>query len=154
MELNPVFARRLYLALLVEQLDRPNVPKLIEITGWPRRTIQDVLKALPGFGIELAFIQDGKRHNDGYYQLSDWGPFDVHWLNRKKGILSLPSRVNKKTALVRFFMSVFIGSSRHCLLRSQTSKSLAGYKVKPYWLPEPPLGYAVGSAHLGSNPCH
>lgn len=30
MELSPVFARRLYLALLVESLDRPNVPKLIE----------------------------------------------------------------------------------------------------------------------------
>ncbi|WEM41685.1 helix-turn-helix domain-containing protein [Photobacterium sp. DA100] len=84
MELNPVFARRLYLALLVEQLDRPNVPKLIEITGWPRRTIQDVLKALPGFGIELAFVQDGKRHNDGYYQLSDWGPFDVNWVESKE----------------------------------------------------------------------
>ena len=42
MELSPVFARRLYLALLVESLERPNVPKLIEKTGWPRRTIQDV----------------------------------------------------------------------------------------------------------------
>lgn len=30
MELSPVFARRLYLALLVENLERPNVPKLIE----------------------------------------------------------------------------------------------------------------------------
>lgn len=36
MELSPVFARRLYLALLVESLERPNVPKLIEKTGWPR----------------------------------------------------------------------------------------------------------------------
>ncbi|KLV11055.1 MULTISPECIES: winged helix-turn-helix domain-containing protein [Photobacterium] len=89
MELNPVFARRLYLALLVEQLDRPNVPKLIEITGWPRRTIQDVLKALPGFGIELSFIQDGKRHNDGYYQLCDWGPFDLQWVeSREKDIIA------------------------------------------------------------------
>lgn len=63
MELSPVFARRLYLALLVESLERPNVPKLIEKTGWPRRT-----------------IQDGRRHNDGYYQLSDWGPFDSQWV--------------------------------------------------------------------------
>ncbi|GIB30061.1 hypothetical protein VCSRO44_0957 [Vibrio cholerae] len=53
MELSPVFARRLYLALLVESLERPNVPKLIEKTGWPRRTIQDVIKAMPGIGIEL-----------------------------------------------------------------------------------------------------
>ncbi len=48
MELNPVFARRLYLAVLVEEMERPNVPRLIEATGWPRRTIQDVLKSLSG----------------------------------------------------------------------------------------------------------
>ena len=80
MELNPVFARRLYLALLVHNLERPNVPRLVELTGWPRRTIQDVLKALPGIGIELMFVQDGRRHNDGYYRLSDWGPYDPDWV--------------------------------------------------------------------------
>lgn len=84
MELSPVFARRLYLAFLVESIERPNVPKLIEVTGWPRRTIQDVLKALPGIGIELKFVQDGRRHNDGYYCLSDWGPFDSHWVQDKQ----------------------------------------------------------------------
>ncbi|WP_117235164.1 winged helix-turn-helix domain-containing protein [Vibrio maerlii] len=84
MELSPVFARRLYLALLVESIERPNVPKLIEKTGWPRRTIQDVLKALPGIGIELMFVQDGRRHNDGYYKLSDWGPFDSRWVMDKQ----------------------------------------------------------------------
>ncbi len=76
MELSPVFARRLYLALLVETVERANVPKLIELTGWPRRTIQDVLKALPAIGINLEFVQDGRRHNDGYYAVNDWGPFD------------------------------------------------------------------------------
>ncbi|WP_305406283.1 winged helix-turn-helix domain-containing protein [Photobacterium leiognathi] len=84
MELNPVFARRLYLALLVEHTERPNVPRLIEQTGWPRRTIQDVLKALPSIGIELSFIQDGRRHNDGYYTLSDWGPFDLEWIKARE----------------------------------------------------------------------
>ncbi len=84
MELSPVFARRLYLALLVESLERPNVPKLIEKTGWPRRTIQDVIKAMPGIGIELNFVQDGRRHNDGYYQLSAWGPFDSQWVTARK----------------------------------------------------------------------
>ena len=94
MELSPVFARRLYLALLVENLERPNVPKLIETTGWPRRTIQDDLKALPGIGIELTFIQDGRRHNDGYYQLSNWGPFDSQWVLERQGAIanSLVSR--------------------------------------------------------------
>lgn len=93
MELSPVFARRLYLAYLVENTERPNVPKLIEKTGWPRRTIQDVLKALPGIGIELMFIQDGCRHNDGYYKLSDWGPFDSQWvLDRQAEIESSIAR--------------------------------------------------------------
>jgi len=85
MELSPVFARRLYLAYLVENTERPNVPKLIEKTGWPRRTVQDVLKALSGIGIELMFIQDGRRHNDGYYKLSDWGPFDSQWILDRRG---------------------------------------------------------------------
>ncbi|GEM74131.1 winged helix-turn-helix domain-containing protein [Vibrio sagamiensis] len=94
MELSPVFARRLYLALLVENLERPNVPKLIETTGWPRRTIQDILKALPGIGIELSFVQDGRRHNDGYYQLSNWGPFDSQWILEQQAAIvnSLASR--------------------------------------------------------------
>ena len=84
MRLNSVFARRLYLALLVESLERPNVPKLMEKTGWPRRTIQDVIKVLPRIGIQLVFVQDGIRHNDGYYQLSDWGPFDSQWVIDKQ----------------------------------------------------------------------
>jgi len=44
-----------------------------------------VLKALPGIGIELIFVQDGRRHNDGYYQLSDWGPFDSQWVLERRG---------------------------------------------------------------------
>ncbi|CAK2845907.1 hypothetical protein VCRA2119O149_3410001 [Vibrio crassostreae] len=31
------------------------------------------------------FVQDGRRHNDGYYQLSDWGPFDSQWVLERKG---------------------------------------------------------------------
>lgn len=84
MKLSPVFARRLYLALLIERLERPNVPKLIRETGWPRRTIQDAIKALPGIGIQLHFVQDGRRHNDGYYQLNDWGPFNRQWVCSKQ----------------------------------------------------------------------
>ncbi|MFD2180305.1 helix-turn-helix domain-containing protein [Veronia pacifica] len=80
MEMNPVFARRLYLAYLVDSLEKPNVPALIEITGWPRRTIQDAIKSLPSFGFELSFVQDGHRHNDGYYQIEGWGPIDRQWV--------------------------------------------------------------------------
>ncbi|WP_086984626.1 helix-turn-helix domain-containing protein [Vibrio aphrogenes] len=97
MELSPVFARRLYIALLIKDVDRPNVPKLMAITGWPRRTIQDVLKALPAIGIDLSFVQDGRRHNDGYYTVNNWGPFDVRVLKKWKtdiaSFLSLPAKL-------------------------------------------------------------
>ncbi|WP_114193237.1 winged helix-turn-helix domain-containing protein [Edaphovirga cremea] len=82
MVLNSVFARRLYLCWLICQHERPNVPRLMELTGWPRRTLQDVLKALPGMGIELHFVQQGIRNNDGYYQLAAWGPFSVEWIEK------------------------------------------------------------------------
>ena len=84
MNLNSVFARRLYLCWLLENEQKPNVPKLMEITGWPRRTLQDVLKALPGMGVELDFVQQGIRNNDGYYQLSSWGPLDRQWTERHR----------------------------------------------------------------------
>ncbi|MBX9334874.1 helix-turn-helix domain-containing protein, partial [Serratia marcescens] len=51
MGINPVFARRLYLCWLISHSERPNVPRLMALTGWPRRTLQDVLKALPGMGV-------------------------------------------------------------------------------------------------------
>ncbi|SHI25070.1 helix-turn-helix domain-containing protein [Ferrimonas marina] len=79
MDLNPTFCRRALLLLAIEQLDRPSVPALMSHLGWPRRTIQDIIKALPGFGVSIAFIEDGVRHNDGYYQVSDWGGIDRQW---------------------------------------------------------------------------
>ncbi|WP_434356408.1 helix-turn-helix domain-containing protein [Parasalinivibrio latis] len=88
MELNPVFARRLYLAYLVQDIERPNVPRLVEVTGWPRRTIQDVIKSLPGLGIQLSFVQDGRRHNDGYYKVESWGPFKLDWVLSRREDLS------------------------------------------------------------------
>ncbi|CNH03546.1 Uncharacterized protein conserved in bacteria [Yersinia pekkanenii] len=42
MELNPVFARRLYLCWLINRGDSLNVPRLMALTDWPRRTRQDV----------------------------------------------------------------------------------------------------------------
>lgn len=57
MDFNPVFARRLYLCWLLSHIEKPNVPHLMQVTGWPRRTLQDVLKALPGMGIELTLFK-------------------------------------------------------------------------------------------------
>ena len=38
------------------------------------------MKALPGLGVDVRFVQDGVRNNDGYYQLSDWGPLQQPWI--------------------------------------------------------------------------
>ena len=80
MELTPVFARRLYLCWLISSAEALNVPRLMTLTGWPRRTLQDVLKALPGLGVTLTFVQHGVRNNAGYYQLESWGPLNKRWI--------------------------------------------------------------------------
>jgi hypothetical protein len=82
--LNPTFVRRLIVAQLIHSQPRPSTPELIRLTGWPRRTLQDIIKALPGLGLDVVFIQDGKRNNDGYYQLDGWGPFDPDWINQHR----------------------------------------------------------------------
>ncbi|WP_202983560.1 helix-turn-helix domain-containing protein [Ferrimonas lipolytica] len=78
--LNPTFCRRVLLMLTISELDRPSVPMLMKTLGWPRRTVQDVIKALAGMGVEVSFIEDGVRHNDGYYQVSDWGSVNQQWV--------------------------------------------------------------------------
>ncbi|MGL5007209.1 MAG: helix-turn-helix domain-containing protein [Plesiomonas sp.] len=80
MRLNSVFARRLYLCHLLATTERPNIPFLMTTTGWPRRTLQDAMKALHGLGVEVHFVQDGIRNNDGYYQLQNWGPLEAQWV--------------------------------------------------------------------------
>ncbi|MEH6628578.1 MAG: helix-turn-helix domain-containing protein [Motiliproteus sp.] len=79
--LNPTFCRRLLITHLIATDSRPSVPQLMTLTGWPRRTIQDIIKALPGMGVALHFQQDGKRNNDGYYVVQSWGGIDKHWVN-------------------------------------------------------------------------
>ncbi|MEH6823464.1 MAG: winged helix-turn-helix domain-containing protein [Motiliproteus sp.] len=82
--LNPTFARRLLVAQLIHHQPRPCVPELMRLTGWPRRTLQDIIKALPGLGLEVEFVQDGVRNNAGYYQLKDWGPFNPDWIEQHR----------------------------------------------------------------------
>ena len=81
-KLSSTFARRLLISHLVVTIERPSVPALMVETGWPRRTIQDVIKAIPGLGIHIHFKQDGHRNNDGYYVIDSWGPIDQNWISR------------------------------------------------------------------------
>lgn len=80
-QLNPTICRRMLVAHLIETLPRANNPALEAATGWPRRTLQDIIaKGLPGHGVQVEFVQQGVRNNDGYYLLKDWGSFDAHWV--------------------------------------------------------------------------
>lgn len=85
--LNSTFSRRVLLLLAIESLDRPSVPSLMRHLGWPRRTIQDILKALPGMGVDIRFIEDGVRHNDGYYHVEHWGGIDRAWAQANREAL-------------------------------------------------------------------
>ena len=81
-KLNPTFCRRLIVAHLIDTLDRPSVPALMRVAGWPRGTLHDIIKALASWGINAEFIQDGVRNNDGYYRLSDWGAYNPSWVKQ------------------------------------------------------------------------
>ncbi|MFC6633325.1 helix-turn-helix domain-containing protein [Microbulbifer taiwanensis] len=94
-QLNPTICRRMLIAHLIERLPKPNNPALEEATGWPRRTVQDIIaKGLPGHGTRVEFVQEGVRNNDGYYELRDWGSFDRHWVEKHlreiRAVLQLP----------------------------------------------------------------
>lgn len=73
------FLRKLYLAHLIDN-ERHNLLSLNKLTGMPRRTLQDAIAALVDLGIECHFIQDGERHNAGYYQINTWGPISSSWV--------------------------------------------------------------------------
>ena len=55
---------------------------MMKKTTWPRRTIQDALLTLSGFGALIQFVEDGVRHNHGFYQVVDWGPLDANWIRK------------------------------------------------------------------------
>lgn len=77
------FFRKIYLAYLIDS-EQHSARSLMTLTGMPRRTIQDTLADLSDIGIEAQFVQrEGGRHNDGYYQLDDWGPIRRSWIERQ-----------------------------------------------------------------------
>ncbi|MGX9460821.1 winged helix-turn-helix domain-containing protein [Shewanella sp. A14] len=74
------FLRKLYLAHLLDE-EQHNLLSLQKLTLMPRRTLQDAIAAFVDIGIEVDFVQQGKRHNDGYYRISTWGPISSAWVN-------------------------------------------------------------------------
>ncbi|WP_350995868.1 winged helix-turn-helix domain-containing protein [Shewanella sp. TB7-MNA-CIBAN-0143] len=74
------FLRKLYLAHLLDE-EQHNLLSLHKMTLMPRRTLQDAIAAFADIGIEVDFVQQGQRHNEGYYRISTWGPISSAWVN-------------------------------------------------------------------------
>ncbi|MGL4446327.1 winged helix-turn-helix domain-containing protein [Shewanella sp.] len=74
------FLRKLYLAHLMDD-ERHNLLSLTQVTGMARRTLQDAIAAFEDIGIRAEFIQDGQRHNAGYYRVITWGPISSAWVD-------------------------------------------------------------------------
>ena len=70
------FYRRLYVAHLISA-GVNTVPKIIELTGMPRRTVQDTIVALEELAINCEFVGANK---DGAYQINDWGAINPLWI--------------------------------------------------------------------------
>jgi hypothetical protein len=73
------YCRKLVLAHLVAS-DRHDLRSLEDVTGMPRRTLQDTLADLGDIGIACQFVQDGPKNNHGFYRISDWGDHDPGWI--------------------------------------------------------------------------
>ncbi|WP_153914449.1 winged helix-turn-helix domain-containing protein [Shewanella sp. TC10] len=73
------FLRKIFLCHLIHH-QQHNLLSLHQLTKMPRRTIQDTLAAMLDIGVQIKFVQDGERHNAGYYQLVDWGPINPQWI--------------------------------------------------------------------------
>ena len=79
--LNSTICRRLLIVYLLSILTKPNIPTLVKITGWSRRTIQEILnKGLQGHGVTVFFLQAGFKNNDGLYRVKSWGSIDKTWV--------------------------------------------------------------------------
>lgn len=74
------FLRKLYLAHLMDD-ERHNLLSLIKLTSMPRRTLQDAIAAFADIGIQAEFVQDGSRHNEGFYRIVTWGPISSAWVD-------------------------------------------------------------------------
>lgn len=83
------FYRRLFVAHLIDR-GLATVPSITEVTGMPRRTVQDTILALG----ELDIICEFKGANkDGHYCIKAWGGINKQWitdnLRQIQGVLGI-----------------------------------------------------------------
>ncbi|MGI2258991.1 winged helix-turn-helix domain-containing protein [Shewanella sp. GXUN23E] len=81
------FLRKLYLAYLIGS-EQHNLLSLQQVTGMPRRTLQDAIAAFGDIGIVVSFVQSGVRNNAGYYHIDDWGPINNDWIASRLSYMS------------------------------------------------------------------
>ncbi|MGI2040165.1 helix-turn-helix domain-containing protein [Shewanella frigidimarina] len=67
------FLRRILVAYLID-LGKNTVPQVMEVTGMPRRTAQDTIKALNELEIEV------EQYNRGKYRIKNWGAVNRSWI--------------------------------------------------------------------------
>ncbi len=81
--------RRLLVAYIIDNKTN-TVPKIVQETNMPRRTIQDTIKALNEIDIKCVFQGATK---DGFYQIIDWGVINKKWIKNNlqhiKNVLEL-----------------------------------------------------------------
>ncbi len=77
------FLRRLLVAYLIDS-GKSTVPDIMEVTGMPRRTAQDTIKALSELDIEVEHYSRGK------YRINNWGAINRNWVkNNIKHVCSV-----------------------------------------------------------------
>lgn len=69
------FYRRLYVAHLID-VGINTIPLIMEKTGMPRRTVQDVIFALEDMDIHCEFVGATK---NGHYEIKDWAAINKSW---------------------------------------------------------------------------
>ncbi|MGF1822745.1 helix-turn-helix domain-containing protein [Vibrio splendidus] len=69
------FLRRVLVAYLIDT-GKNTIPLIIEVTGMPRRTAQDTIKALQEIEIKAEVI------NRGEYRIADWGAVNRDWVTK------------------------------------------------------------------------
>ncbi|QIR16686.1 helix-turn-helix domain-containing protein (plasmid) [Shewanella aestuarii] len=70
------FNRRLLVAYLIEH-GVNTVPKLMQMTGWPNRSIQKLILSLADMNVQISFV--GAKKN-GQYQVTDWASLNKAWI--------------------------------------------------------------------------
>ncbi len=69
------FFRRVYVAYLIDTVKNNQVPDLMVITGFSRRTLQSVIEGLSDYCIDCEYVKTENR-----YVIKDWASVQKKWV--------------------------------------------------------------------------